>query len=59
MDGGKLVNEEVQRISKAEARAAMKRIKSIKVVGPDDKPVEVWRSLGERAVESNHILSHS
>lgn len=59
MDGGKLVNEEVQRISKAEARVAMKRIKSIKVVGPDDKPVEVWRSLGERAVESNHILSHS
>ncbi|KAI5621396.1 gastrula zinc finger protein XlCGF28.1-like, partial [Silurus asotus] len=34
-----------------EVRAAIKRMKSGKSVGPDDIPVEAWRCLGEMAVE--------
>lgn len=39
------------KISKAEVRMALKGMKSGKVVGPDDKPVEVWMCLGEVEVE--------
>ncbi|KAI5611034.1 hypothetical protein C0J50_11940, partial [Silurus asotus] len=46
-----LVMQEEDRISKEEVRAAIKRIKSGKSVGPDDIPVEAWRCLGEMAVE--------
>ena len=46
-----IVNQEVWWISKEEVREAMKRMKSGKVVGPDDTPVEAWRCLGEKAVE--------
>ncbi|KAI5102764.1 gastrula zinc finger protein XlCGF28.1-like, partial [Silurus meridionalis] len=38
-------------ISKEEVRAAIKRMKNGKSVGPDDIPVEAWRCLGEKAVE--------
>lgn len=41
-DGGKLMNQEVHRISKKDVRAAIKRIKNAKVVGLDGIPVEVW-----------------
>ncbi|KAK3533747.1 hypothetical protein QTP70_025045 [Hemibagrus guttatus] len=34
-----------------EVRKALKRMKSGKAVGPDDIPVEVWKCLGEAAVE--------
>lgn len=40
-DGGKLMNQEVHRISKKDVRAAIKRIKNAKVVGLDGIPVEV------------------
>uniref|UniRef100_A0AAQ6IRJ4 Reverse transcriptase domain-containing protein n=1 Tax=Anabas testudineus TaxID=64144 RepID=A0AAQ6IRJ4_ANATE len=36
---------------KDEVRKALKRMKSGKAVGPDDIPVEVWKCLGEAAVE--------
>uniref|UniRef100_A0AAR2JL50 ribonuclease H n=1 Tax=Pygocentrus nattereri TaxID=42514 RepID=A0AAR2JL50_PYGNA len=49
--GGEIVDQEVQRINKVEVRAALKRIKNGKAVGPDDIPVEVWRCLGEKAVD--------
>ncbi|KAJ8347031.1 hypothetical protein SKAU_G00284320 [Synaphobranchus kaupii] len=49
-DNVEIVNQEVQEISKEEVRAAMKRMKSGKAVGPDDIPVETWRCLGEMAV---------
>ncbi|KAL7841885.1 hypothetical protein SRHO_G00255760 [Serrasalmus rhombeus] len=49
--GGEIVDQEVQRISKVEVRAALKRMKNGKAVGPDDIPVEVWRCLGEKAVD--------
>lgn len=42
------VNQIVQRISKDEKRATMK---SEEVLGPNDIPVEVWRCVGERAVD--------
>lgn len=48
MDWGKLVTREVQRISKEEVRAAVKRMKSGNTVGPDDIPVEVCRCAGSR-----------
>ena len=45
------VKQEVIKISKDEARKALKRTKNRKAVGPDDKPVEVLKCLGQRAVE--------
>ena len=46
-----VVEQEVAKISKSEVRRALKRMKSGKAVGPDDIPVEVWKCLGEVAVE--------
>ncbi|KAI5106538.1 hypothetical protein C0J45_4235 [Silurus meridionalis] len=42
---------QTDRISKEEVRAAIKKIKSGKLIGPDVIPVEAWRCLGEMAVE--------
>ncbi|XP_061647396.1 uncharacterized protein LOC133486382 [Phyllopteryx taeniolatus] len=46
-----VVDQEVAMISKGEVRKASKRMKNGKAVGPDDIPVEVWKHLGEVAVE--------
>uniref|UniRef100_A0A3B3ILM2 Endonuclease/exonuclease/phosphatase domain-containing protein n=1 Tax=Oryzias latipes TaxID=8090 RepID=A0A3B3ILM2_ORYLA len=46
-----VVEQEVAEIGKDEVRKALKRMKSGKAVGPDDVPVEVWKCLGETAVE--------
>ena len=51
LDSVEKVNRKVRKISKDEVRSAMKRMKSGKAVGPDDIPVEAWRSLGEMAIE--------
>ncbi|KAK3574231.1 hypothetical protein QTP86_004305 [Hemibagrus guttatus] len=48
---GKDVQQKVDNIRKDEVRKALKRMKSGKAVGPDDIPVEVWKCLGEAAVE--------
>jgi exonuclease III len=45
------VDQEVETISKDEVRRALKRMKSGKALGPDDIPVEVWKCLGEVAIE--------
>ncbi|KAK3566678.1 hypothetical protein QTP86_003161 [Hemibagrus guttatus] len=45
------VEQKVDKIRKDEVRKALKRMKSGKAVGPDDLPVEVWKCLGEAAVE--------
>ncbi|KAK3530294.1 hypothetical protein QTP86_023917 [Hemibagrus guttatus] len=45
------VEQKVDKIRKDEVRKASKRMKSGKAVGPDDIPVEVWKCLGEAAVE--------
>ncbi|MCJ8740989.1 hypothetical protein PDJAM_G00065450 [Pangasius djambal] len=45
------VEQKVDKIIKDEVRKALKRMKSGKAVGPDDIPVEVWKCLGEAAVE--------
>ncbi|KAK3550206.1 hypothetical protein QTP86_021237 [Hemibagrus guttatus] len=45
------VEQKVDKIRKDEVRKALKRMKSGKAVGPDDIPVEVWKCLGEPAVE--------
>lgn len=45
------MDQEVAKISKDEVRRALKRMKSGKALGPDDIPVEVWKCLGEVAVE--------
>ncbi|KAK3569482.1 hypothetical protein QTP86_031418 [Hemibagrus guttatus] len=42
---------EQNKIRKDEVRKALMRMKSGKAVGPDDIPVEVWKYLGEAAVE--------
>ena len=46
-----VVDQEIAKISKDEVRKALKRMKSGKALGPDDIPVEVWKCLGEAAVE--------
>ncbi|KAK3560425.1 hypothetical protein QTP86_008460 [Hemibagrus guttatus] len=48
---GKDVQQKVDKIRKDEVRKALKRMKSGKAVGLDDIPVEVWKCLGEAAVE--------
>ncbi|KAK3535564.1 hypothetical protein QTP70_016834 [Hemibagrus guttatus] len=45
------VEQKVDKIRKDEVRKALKRMKSGKAVRPDDIPVEVWKCLGEAAVE--------
>ncbi|MCJ8742455.1 hypothetical protein PDJAM_G00082310 [Pangasius djambal] len=45
------VEQKVDKIRKDEVRKALKRMKSGKAVGPDDIPMEVWKCLGEAAVE--------
>ncbi|KAK3543950.1 hypothetical protein QTP70_031858, partial [Hemibagrus guttatus] len=51
VEGVNSVEQKVDKIRKDEVRKALKRMKSGKAVGPDDIPVEVWKSLGEAAVE--------
>ncbi|KAK3560678.1 hypothetical protein QTP86_014529 [Hemibagrus guttatus] len=51
VEGVNSVEQKVDKIRKDEVRKDLKRMKSGKAVGPDDIPVEVWKCLGEAAVE--------
>ncbi|KAK3509791.1 hypothetical protein QTP70_011160 [Hemibagrus guttatus] len=51
VEGVNSVEQKVDKIRKDEVRKALKRMKSGKAVGPDDIPAEVWKCLGEAAVE--------
>ncbi|KAK3547492.1 hypothetical protein QTP86_021194, partial [Hemibagrus guttatus] len=51
VEGVNSVEQKVNKIRKDEVRKALKRMKSGKAVGPDDISVEVWKCLGEAAVE--------
>ncbi|KAK3513085.1 hypothetical protein QTP70_000977 [Hemibagrus guttatus] len=51
IEGVNSVEQKVDKIRKDEVGKALKRMKSGKAVGPDDIPVEVWKCLGEAAVE--------
>ncbi|KAK3571765.1 hypothetical protein QTP86_018713, partial [Hemibagrus guttatus] len=51
VEGVNSMEQKVDKIRKDEVRKALKRMKSGKAVGPDDIPVEVWKCLGEVAVE--------
>ncbi|KAK3556476.1 hypothetical protein QTP70_008327 [Hemibagrus guttatus] len=51
VEGVSSVEQKVDKIKKDEVRKALKRMKSGKAVGPDDILVEVWKCLGEAAVE--------
>ncbi|KAK3529792.1 hypothetical protein QTP86_003360 [Hemibagrus guttatus] len=51
VEGVNSEEQKVDKIRKHEVRKALKRMKSGKAVGPDDIPVEVWKCLGEAAVE--------
>ncbi|KAK3513312.1 hypothetical protein QTP70_009998 [Hemibagrus guttatus] len=51
VEGVNSVEQKVDKIRKDEVRKALKRMKSGKAVGPDHIPVEVWKCLGEAAVE--------
>ncbi|KAK3561573.1 hypothetical protein QTP86_010656 [Hemibagrus guttatus] len=51
VEGVNSVEQKVDKIRKDEVRKALTRMKSGKAVGPDDIPVEVWKCLGEAAVE--------
>ncbi|KAK3571138.1 hypothetical protein QTP86_003097 [Hemibagrus guttatus] len=51
VEGVNSVEQKVDKVRKDEVRKALKRMKGGKAVGPDDIPVEVWKCLGEAAVE--------
>ncbi|KAK3543381.1 hypothetical protein QTP70_018399 [Hemibagrus guttatus] len=51
VEGVNSVEQKVDKIRKDEVRKVLKRMKSGKAVGPDDIPVEVWKCLGEAAME--------
>ncbi|KAK3538471.1 hypothetical protein QTP86_003686 [Hemibagrus guttatus] len=51
VEGVNSVEQKVHKIRKDEVRKALKRMKNGKAIGPDDIPVEVWKCLGEAAVE--------
>ncbi|KAK3527016.1 hypothetical protein QTP86_006792 [Hemibagrus guttatus] len=51
VEGVNSVEQNIDKIRKDEVRKTLKRMKSGKAVGPDDIPVEVWKCLGEAAVE--------
>ncbi|KAK3516289.1 hypothetical protein QTP70_009366 [Hemibagrus guttatus] len=51
VEGVNSVEQKVDKIRKDEVRKALKRMKSGKAVGPDGIPVEVWKRVGEAAVE--------
>ncbi|KAK3554501.1 hypothetical protein QTP70_024406, partial [Hemibagrus guttatus] len=64
VEGVNSVEQKVDKIRKDEVRKALKKMKSGKAVGPDDIPVEVWKCLGEAAVEFlaslfNRVLENS
>jgi hypothetical protein len=40
----------VRRIQESEVKDALKRMKGGKAMGPDEIPIEVWRSLGDIAI---------
>ena len=50
-NGGERVNLDVEKISRKEVRENMKKMKNGKAVGQDVIPVEVWKCLGEIALE--------
>ena len=39
-----VINEEVSCVSREEVKNALRRMKKDKAVGPDELPVEVWKS---------------
>ncbi|KAK3507804.1 hypothetical protein QTP70_000856 [Hemibagrus guttatus] len=51
VEGVNSVEQKVDEIRKDEVRKALKRMKGGKAVGPDNITVEVWKCLGEAAVE--------
>ncbi|KAK3550442.1 hypothetical protein QTP86_025682 [Hemibagrus guttatus] len=51
VEGVNSVEQKGDKIRKDEVRKALKRMKSGKAVGPDDILVEVWKCLGEAAVD--------
>ncbi|KAK3545695.1 hypothetical protein QTP70_011252 [Hemibagrus guttatus] len=50
VEGVNSVEQKVDKIRKDEGRKVLKRLKSVKAVGPDDIPVEVWKCIGEATV---------
>ncbi|KAK3565550.1 hypothetical protein QTP86_011915 [Hemibagrus guttatus] len=56
VEGVNSVEQKVDKVRKDEVRKALKRMKSGKAVRPDDIPVEVWKCLGEAAVEFSASL---
>ena len=41
----KVVNKEVNCVSREEVKNALRRMKKGKAVGPDELPVEVWKCM--------------
>ena len=47
----KVVNEEVNCVSREEVKNALRRMKKGKEIGPDELPVEVWKCMRKMGIE--------
>ena len=50
------MSSHVQKITKDEVKAAMKRMKHGKAVGSDDIPIEAWKALGDRSEFPDQVV---
>ena len=46
-----VVNDEVNWFSREEVKNALRRMKKVKAVGPDELSVEVWKWMGEMGIK--------
>ena len=47
----KVVNEEVNCVSREEVKNALRKMKKGKAVGPDELPVEIWKCMVEMGIK--------
>ena len=46
-----VVSEEINCVSREEAKNALRRMKKGKAVGPDELPVEIWKCMGKMGIK--------
>ena len=46
-----MVNEEVNCVSREEVKNALRKMKKVKAVGPDELPLDVWKCMGKMGIK--------